>query len=180
MSRKARTRSVSRTTSAGISPATMRQNRQSLTVPTLGCPWTAHDRTGRSTLRRREVVAMVAPRTSSTRSRWVLSILLVVVAALLPPSAASAGDRDGGPSLTVMTRNLYLGTGLNNMLTATTPEQLVEAVTVDWAHVVATDFPTRAQALAAEVRQTRPDVIGLQEVTLWRDQLVSDAATAPG
>jgi endonuclease/exonuclease/phosphatase family metal-dependent hydrolase len=123
---------------------------------------------------------MVAPRTSSTRSRWVLAILLVVLAALLPPSAASAGDRDGGPTLTVMTRNLYLGTGLNNTVTATTPEQLVEAVTDDWAHVVATDFPTRAGALAAEVGQTRPDVIGLQEVTLWRDQLVSDAATAPG
>src|SRR3954453_12257739 len=32
MSRKASTRSVSRTTSAGISPATMRQNRQSVTA----------------------------------------------------------------------------------------------------------------------------------------------------
>src|SRR5687768_14728123 len=35
MSRKASTRSVSWTTSAGISPATMRQNRQSVTVATL-------------------------------------------------------------------------------------------------------------------------------------------------
>src|SRR5687768_2792786 len=35
MSRKAYTRSVSWTTSAGISPATMRQNRQSVTAATL-------------------------------------------------------------------------------------------------------------------------------------------------
>ena len=48
-----------------------------------------------------------------------------------------------------MTRNLYLGTALDNVVAASNPQELVQAVSQDWAHVVATDFPTRAKALAA-------------------------------
>lgn len=106
------------------------------------------------------------------RCRWGV-VLVAMVASLLVPSSATA-ESNGGPKLTVMTRNLYLGTDLTDNVLAETPAQLVAAVTIDWGHVVDTDFPTRAGALAAEVRATRPDVIGLQEVTLWRDQFVSD------
>jgi endonuclease/exonuclease/phosphatase family metal-dependent hydrolase len=114
--------------------------------------------------------------------RWWVVVLVAMVASLLPPSAAVAvavAQSNGGPKLTVMTRNLYLGTDLTDNVLAATPAQLVAAVTADWSRVVASDFPTRAGALADEVREVRPDVIGLQEVTLWRDQLVSDAPTAP-
>jgi len=50
----------------------------------------------------------------------------------------------------------------------------VAAVGTDWQHVVATGVPRRASAIATEIQLTRPDVIGLQEVSLFRDQLVSD------
>ena len=76
-----------------------------------------------------------------------------------------------------MTRNLYLGTGLDNTLAASDFAKFVQAVSQDWAHVVATDFPTRAKALAAEILRAKPDVVGLQEVSLWRDQAVSDIVT---
>lgn len=106
--------------------------------------------------------------------RWVLAIVAVLVGAVMPAAAAHA---DGGPKLTVMTRNLYLGTGLTNTVTAASFPEFVAAVTQNWANVVATDFPARAEALATEIDRTRPDVIGLQEVSLWREQQVSDAVT---
>lgn len=37
-----------------------------------------------------------------------------------------------------------------------------------WDEVNKTDFPFRSKLLAAEVERTRPDLIGLQEVALWR------------
>ena len=116
-------------------------------------------------------------RTRSLRNHWLLVFLVAVVAALVPAGAAQGSDSGGSghrPEFTVMTRNLYLGTGLTNLLTATTLPQFVAAVTQDWANVVATDFPTRARALADEIRRARPDVVGLQEVSLWRDQTPSD------
>ena len=76
-----------------------------------------------------------------------------------------------------MTRNLYLGTALDNVTAASNFAEFVQAVSQDWAHVVATDFPTRAKALAAEILRAKPDVVGLQEVSLWRDQDVSDIVT---
>jgi endonuclease/exonuclease/phosphatase family metal-dependent hydrolase len=119
-------------------------------------------------------------RIGSLRNHSLL-VLLAVLAALLPTGAAQgAGPSDGGPKLTVMTRNIYLGTGLTNLVTARTLPLLVTAVTQDWANVVATDFPTRAGALAEEIRRERPDVIGLQEVTLWREQTPSNILSSSG
>ena len=111
----------------------------------------------------------------SARFRWALVLIIAVAGFLVPAVSAQAGE--GGPKLTVLTRNIYQGTDLTNVVTATTFPGFVAAVTQDWGNVVATDFPARARALAAEVRQVRPDVIGLQEVSLWRDQLVSDTVT---
>src|SRR3954469_11343906 len=78
-----------------------------------------------------------------------------------------------------MTRNLYLGTGLDNTVFAESLPDLVSAVSTDWANVLATDFPTRARALADEIVGAHADVVGLQEVTLWRDQTPSDLLAHP-
>src|SRR4051794_5124634 len=113
------------------------------------------------------------PHPASTRS--VLLLIIAVVAALVP--AGTAAGAAGGPALTVMTRNLYLGTGLDNTVAATTSSDLVAAATGDWLNVVANDFPTRARALSDEIVKARPDVLALQEVSLWRDQTPSDIVT---
>jgi endonuclease/exonuclease/phosphatase family metal-dependent hydrolase len=110
--------------------------------------------------------------TRSLGVRWIPVAIVAVVAALLP--GATAGAAAGGPKLTVMTRNLYLGSGLTNLLTATSPLELAQDVTQDWANVVATNFPARATALANEIISAQADVVGLQEVTLWRDQTPSN------
>ncbi len=93
--------------------------------------------------------------------------------------AAEASARPGKP-VTVMTRNLYLGADINRPLNAAltaqasgkTAQQLLVALAnatyVTRAIVDQTDFPVRAGLLAGEIARTRPDLVGLQEVALWR------------
>jgi endonuclease/exonuclease/phosphatase family metal-dependent hydrolase len=73
------------------------------------------------------------------------------------------GKRD----LTVMTQNLYLGSSLGPALEAKTAEEFVAAVARIYATVQYTNFPQRAEAIADEVQEKAPDLIGLQEVTKW-------------
>jgi len=79
-----------------------------------------------------------------------------------------------------MTRNLYLGTDINRAVVAAltaqaegrTPQEIVvglaHALHVSRAIVDRTDFAVRAPLLADEIARTEPDLIGLQEVALWR------------
>ena len=101
--------------------------------------------------------------------------------ALLAALPACSAEAEGpGLPMTVMTRNLYLGTALNDLVGVSSLAELAAAVDEDWAHVLANDFPTRAGALADEIVSARPDVVGLQEVTLYRDQTPSDLRAHPG
>lgn len=69
--------------------------------------------------------------------------------------------------LTVMTQNLYLGSSLGPALEAKTQEEFVAAVARIYATVQYTNFPQRAEAIADEIQEKAPDLIGLQEVTKW-------------
>jgi hypothetical protein len=85
-----------------------------------------------------------------------------------------------GRPLKVMTRNLYIGTDLFKVLepcksedlSSGLPEQLCLPFKVAAAFqtIPATDFVTRAEAIADEIERYRPDLIGLQEVYLIRLQ----------
>ncbi len=68
-----------------------------------------------------------------------------------------------------MTQNLYLGSPLTPALdpSVDTPEEFVAAVAQIYGTALATDFPTRAKAIARSIAEERPDLIGLQEVTDW-------------
>jgi hypothetical protein len=74
-----------------------------------------------------------------------------------------------------MTRNMYLGGNINRPIRAAMNRTGREGMLAlghanhELREVVArTDFPTRSKLLAAEIAATRPDLIGLQEVGLWR------------
>ena len=69
--------------------------------------------------------------------------------------------------LTVITQNLYLGSSLGPALEAKTPEEFVAAVARIYATVQYTNFPQRADAIADQIQEKEPDLIGLQEVTKW-------------
>jgi endonuclease/exonuclease/phosphatase family metal-dependent hydrolase len=88
--------------------------------------------------------------------------LCLAVALLAPPAAAAA------PKLTVMTRNVYLGGNIAGPIPAPNRDEFERSASALWAAVRTTDFPARAKLLAREVRRTKPDVIGMQEVALWR------------
>ena len=116
--------------------------------------------------------------------RTVLAVLvLVLLAALAAPAGAGAGSGRGhdagrhggkGKPLTVMTRNLYLGGDVTRPLVALglPPDQQVPAFVAANSELRAivdlTSFPLRSRQLAREVARHRPDLIGLQEVALWR------------
>lgn len=103
----------------------------------------------------------------------------VLVAGAVPAQAAPDGGRlsgevptraaKGGGKLKVMTQNLYLGADLFPAIEAAnqgTTEFLLAAAQV-YQGAMASDFPTRAAAFAKTVKQEKPDIIGLQEVSEW-------------
>jgi hypothetical protein len=112
----------------------------------------------------------------------IVAVLALLVATLLGGPALGGPGRGvpGVPAaereLTVMTRNLYLGTELGAIFEAQDAVALQTALATRWLEVQATNFPLRAQALAAEVASHRPHLVGLQEATLWR---VGQPAGAP-
>lgn len=124
----------------------------------------------------------------------VLGVLTAVAGLVASPAAAHGhrngragiehhhfGHRHGHPwrgrgaprDLTVMTQNLYLGSSLGPALEAKTPDEFIAAVARIYATVQYTNFPARAQAIAAEVEAREPDLIGLQEVSKWTTEGLS-------
>lgn len=117
---------------------------------------------------------------SSSRPTRVLRAAIVgalaALLALVVPGATAASTPH--PELTVLSRNLYLGSSLAPAVQAESADELVAAVAEIYATSVFTDFPTRAGAIAAEVAATQPDLIGLQEVSSWTASATPLAPTA--
>jgi endonuclease/exonuclease/phosphatase family metal-dependent hydrolase len=119
--------------------------------------------------------------TSWTRRALACALTLILV--LAPTAYAEAAQRKKKPvDLTVMTRNIYLGGDIFRPIGATDRADFERRAGELWREVQGTDFVgTRAAVLAREVRRTRPDLVGLQEVALWRrgPDGVKDGATTP-
>ncbi|MFR9775617.1 endonuclease/exonuclease/phosphatase family protein [Micromonospora sp. MS34] len=114
------------------------------------------------------------------RARFRLTRLVSVAALVatclgLLPSVAQA---EAGPKVTVLTRNLYLGGDLTPSMTAPTLPAFLAANAALLSHVDLMDFPARAKLFAAEIRERKPDLVGLQEVALWRTGPIGDPAPA--
>lgn len=67
-----------------------------------------------------------------------------------------------------MTRNIYLGADLGPAIRAASLQAFIDANGEIMRQVDTNNFPVRARGLATEIRQKSPDVVGLQEVALWR------------
>ena len=99
----------------------------------------------------------------------VLSLLAAAIACLAFAGIAQAkGAGPKGKVVNVMTRNLYLGADLTPALQSTSQASFFEANGGIVRQVEATNFPVRAKGLAKEILSEKPDLVGLQEVALWR------------
>lgn len=77
----------------------------------------------------------------------------------------------------VLNRNLYVGADVTSVFAVQDPAEIPAAVAQLWTDIQSTDFPARAAAMAKEVQTTRPHLIGLQEVSLFRIQTPGDYLT---
>lgn len=110
----------------------------------------------------------------------VTAVTAMGLAAMSFVGASANAEPSHGKPVTVMTRNLYLGADINRPVLAALAAQaqgkppqdilvaLANATHVTRAIVDQTNFPVRAGLLAKEIDHTEPDLIGLQEVALWR------------
>jgi endonuclease/exonuclease/phosphatase family metal-dependent hydrolase len=80
--------------------------------------------------------------------------------------------------VTVMTRNLYLGADLIPLATSAPGADFERAAGGVLAHVQASDPEARMKLVAGEIAKAKPDLVGLQEVTLWRTGPKGDPAPA--
>jgi hypothetical protein len=116
-----------------------------------------------------------------------LALVLGLVAALglvlFPGVAGAKGKKKHKQKtpVTVMTRNLYLGSDLTQALNEAVQlgkpghqDSYADAVGQVMQNVNQTDFGKRAISLAQEINSSRPDLVGLQEAALWRVQIPTD------
>jgi endonuclease/exonuclease/phosphatase family metal-dependent hydrolase len=112
------------------------------------------------------------------RRAWPLSLALLL-ALVLPIAGCDSDDPDDGVSadVAVMTYNLYLGADIF-ALVGEDPEDIPVIAAQLFANVQATDFPSRAMAIADIIAEENPALIGLQEVTWYRTD-PSDGSETP-
>lgn len=117
---------------------------------------------------------------------------LLLAATLAPVSGAGATSKDAsttppgvartgfvGQPLDVMTQNLYLGASLAPALQAGSTAELVAAAAVIYEKAIASDFESRAAAVARTIDTEDPDLIGLQEVSRWTGLRVDGGPALP-
>jgi endonuclease/exonuclease/phosphatase family metal-dependent hydrolase len=113
------------------------------------------------------------------RATILPSAIAVIVLAIPVAADAAQSASQGGPKVTVMTRNVFLGADLGPALGAPTLDEAIDGAGVILNEVDATNFPERAVPLAKEIKASKADLVGLQEVALWREQIPSDLGAPP-
>ncbi|SCL30783.1 Metal-dependent hydrolase, endonuclease/exonuclease/phosphatase family [Micromonospora rhizosphaerae] len=108
-----------------------------------------------------------------TRLVTAAALAVASLGLLAPPAEAEAG-----PKVSVLTRNLYLGGDLTPSINAPTLPAFLAANAGLLSHVDLVDFPARAKLIAQEIRDHEPDLVGLQEVALWRTGPIGNPAPA--
>jgi hypothetical protein len=122
-------------------------------------------------------VVSQAPRRRALLAGAILAIASGLAFGLLADGAVAAKK---GVKFKTMTRNVYLGADLGPALQANTIPQALDAGGEIANQVDRTNFPERAKALAAEILSKNPQLVGLQEVALWRTGPVNFGAVGQG
>jgi endonuclease/exonuclease/phosphatase family metal-dependent hydrolase len=91
--------------------------------------------------------------------------LMFVLALIAAPAAQAAAP---APRVTVMTRNLFLGADLIPLAATAPGAPFQQAAGKLFDEVKGTDPDARMKLIAREIADAGPDLVGLQEVSLWR------------
>jgi endonuclease/exonuclease/phosphatase family metal-dependent hydrolase len=83
-------------------------------------------------------------------------------------AAAPAAQAAKAPTITVMTRNLFLGADLIPLATTPPGAQFEQTATNMFNGVKAEDPDARMKLVAGEIAKAKPDLVGFQELSLWR------------
>ncbi len=98
--------------------------------------------------------------------------MFILCLTILSPEAGEVSAQLTGSSrdreLSLMTRNMYLGTDFGEIFAAQTPEELVAEVAEAYTEVGASLPAERIAGIADEIEAGSPFLVGLQEVALWR------------
>jgi hypothetical protein len=117
-------------------------------------------------------------RSARVRRKGALFAGALAVMAMAVPAMAEA-KKGKRPTVTVMTRNVFLGADLSPAIGASTIPQAIDGAGQIWNEMQSTRFPDRAVPLAREIKRSKADLVGLQEVALWRKQTPSDGGAPP-
>lgn len=105
----------------------------------------------------------------SLKKIFSFSSAALLGAFLVSPMAHTQGAPDASVgTVKVMTYNLFQGTDFIEVLSAQSLPEFVAATQLTLNNVVASNLPARMQAIAHQIAITAPDLVGLQEATLWR------------
>jgi len=102
---------------------------------------------------------------------------VIAGAALLAGVACSAGgDEPLGPStkVTVMTRNVDLGSSITEVVSVRQVAEIATRAEVVRQNILASNLPERVALVADEIAQRSPDVVALQEAIVFHIQTPSD------
>jgi endonuclease/exonuclease/phosphatase family metal-dependent hydrolase len=105
--------------------------------------------------------------------RLLLGFLAVVLTSCGDDNPVINGE--DAPTITVMTWNVYIGGDVQTAFTSLdNPLNLPAEVAAFWTSVTASNFPSRARAIASIIAREKPHVIGLQEVSRFLTQTPGD------
>jgi endonuclease/exonuclease/phosphatase family metal-dependent hydrolase len=123
---------------------------------------------------------VVTERVPRRRLRLAAAVMALAGGLAFGLLADGADAAKKGVKFKTMTMNVYLGADLGPALQSNNVNQAVDAGGEIANQVDRTNFPLRAQALAQEILTKKPDLVGLQEVALWRTGPVNLAAVGQG
>ena len=111
------------------------------------------------------------------RGRLGLSLLIAALALCVLPGVADAKKKTD--KIGVATFNLYLGSDLGpatQAILGSRTDLFADRVGEVFREIGANDFNTRAKNISKQIQKKKVDLLGLQEVALWKVQIPTDAS----